>query len=284
MATKYDSYLLNSTDAITVGTTPIEGTDLELTANGEPDATLSGIVSYGATPTPVSYAKVTINDGSTDTTVYADINGYYSVAVDTAETYSIAVSKTGFAPYTASGITFAAATSEVLDVTLTALAGTGNMIYGTVMDTQTTAAAIANATVTVVNALDEVVQFTQTNADGEYAVYDLADATYTVIISKTLYAAESAEITVSAAAPIAVNNATLEDSPATGTGSISGTITDDATEPAAIANAWVGLYTVVSSVETLIEATLSGATGNYIFTGLDAGDYVVKSKKIADMT
>jgi hypothetical protein len=284
MATKYDSFLLNSSSSITVGTTPVTGSDLQLTANGEPDVTLSGIVSYGTTPTPISYAKVTLDGSTSDAvTVYTDINGYYSIAIDSAQTYSIAVSKTGFATNTATGLTFTAGTAATRNVTLTALDTTGNMIFGTVVDTATTPAAIDNALVTIANAANEVVQFTQTDANGEYAAYGLGNATYTVIISKSGYGAEVATVTLSATVTIAENNAALKASPATGTGSISGTITDTQATPAAIASAWVGLYKVLSGNEELTQATLTGSAGDYIFTGLDAGSYMIKSKKTTEI-
>jgi hypothetical protein len=268
MATKYDSYLLKSTSSITVTT-------------DAPALTLSGIVSDGTNP--ISYAKVTLSDGTTPATVYTDINGYYSMVVLSTATYSIAVSKTGFGTYTQTGIQVAAGTPETLNVTLTASASTGYMIYGTVLDTQGTPAPIANALVTIANAANEVVQFTQTNANGEYAVYDLAAAAYTVIISKTLYGAKVATVTVSDTVKIAANNQTLVDSPAAVTGSISGTITA-AVGSTAIQSAWVGLYRVVGTAEVLEQAVLTGTAGDYIFTNLAAASYFVKSKKIASMS
>ena len=71
---------------------------------------------------------------------------------------------------------------------------------------------------------------------------------------------------------------TLEEDASSGSGVISGIITD--TNSDVVPNAFVGLYEVNSSdePETLIDYTFSNSAGRYVFSNVSAGSYIVKAK------
>lgn len=66
----------------------------------------------------------------------------------------------------------------------------------------------------------------------------------------------------------------------TGTGSISGQITNEFSNP--IELHWVHIYDALNLTSTVLASTQTDVAGNYSFTGLEAGDYVVITGRYDD--
>ena len=139
---------------------------------------------------------------------------------------------------------------------------------------------LGGAKITLQDSLGAAVAATYTAADGEFAFYDLADGTYTLMASADGYMAVSSVTAVIAGGSISNVVMTMTVDGRTYNGTVSGIIRDNAGR--AVAGCFVGLYQVTDvagvSQERLVSVTKTNAAGKYLFGGVGGGEYLVKAK------
>ncbi|WP_044642177.1 MSCRAMM family protein [Risungbinella massiliensis] len=156
--------------------------------------------------------------------------------------------------------------------------GTKNAVFGIVRDTSTNTP-LLDATIElyqVVGGTPSLAGIVTTNATGQYLFANLLDGEYFITASKAGYLSnQSAPLNV-ASREFAGLDIDLISDPDVNTGTISGFITDNATNQP-IPNATVALYSISNGVETIVDITKSNSGGLYLFGDLPAGTYRVKA-------
>ena len=201
-----------------------------------------------------------------------------------AGTYTLGAVKDGYRLSDAAGVTLSDGSTVQVnlvctkDVTLSLGAIAGTL---TVTDPLSGAAApLGGAKITLQDSLGNAVAATYTAPDGEFAFYDLADGTYTLMASADGYMAVSSVTAVIVRGSIANVTMTMTVDGRTYNGTVSGIIRDNAGR--AVAGCFVGLYQVTDvagiSQERLVSVTKTNAAGKYLFGGVGGGKYLVKAK------
>lgn len=283
-----DSYLIKkSADVtLTVGQEQ-EVAPLELTQNSSAgDSSITGTVTSGGLAIADATVKVFDDTGTPVAHASTSALGEYTVIDLGAGDYDVTVIKNGYLLPVATPVTLADHAVTTVDLTINIDPNASlNKIYGIISDSSTTAG-IENARVIltklVVGVVTEVAE-TITNSDGEFIIYDLANGDYSIFATKQgYYSSDPADLSVTGGV-LSVSDISLVGNPEDLKGTISGVVTDSATPtPAVLANALVGLYSVVAGAETLIATSVTNADGRYLFAGVDAGTYLVKAKVAAN--
>ena len=148
------------------------------------------------------------------------------------------------------------------------------------MNQQGVAVALGGAKITLKNANGDIVAYTYTANDGEFAFYDLADGTYTLMSSADGDMSASSMTAIIVNGSIAnISMSMLVDS-RTYNGTVSGIIRNSSGQT--VAGCFVGLYqiTTVGTVtqEKLVAVTKTNSAGKYLFGNVTGGNYIVKAK------
>jgi hypothetical protein len=134
---------------------------------------------------------------------------------------------------------------------------------------QGTSIPLGGAKISLQDALGTTLAVTYTAADGEFAFYDLADGTYTLLSSAEGYVASSSMTAVITGGSISNVTMSMVVDSRTYNGTVSGIIRNSA--GLAVAGCFVGLYQVVTvadvSQELLIATTKTNDAGKYLFGG-----------------
>lgn len=284
MTVIHDKYKLQASSVVTVaGDEKDVSLELQQSAAGLL-GTISGVVYDTTILLGPRLAGATVKLFSTQGEpllhTQTNANGQYVFSDVTPGIYRLSAVKEGY--YMAEGITLTllAILPLLQDLVLlkdpTQAAGS---IYGTVRDGDTHSG-LADANVLLYKDIDETpteIASTKTIADGEYVLEDIAPGDYTLLINKNGYLpGDPIGVTVAAAAN-SERSAELDADPFSTYGTISGTIRNELDLP--ISNAFVGLYAAAEGQpETILMATYTNALGNYMFGGVPAGDYIIKSK------
>jgi len=239
------------------------------TYSGSITVSANQTLSIVMTPTPVTYTlsgtihtgSVTASDlagatvsvaGKTATTAS---NGTFTISGVAAGTYTLAISATGYAPYTSS------ITLNANQTIIAALTPASYTLTGTVHNGSPTGPGLAGATVAVAG------KTATTAGDGTFSINGISGGTYTMVVSKTGYVSVTSQ-------SVTVNSnlvAALYLLPQTYTAS--GTVTSAAT---AGSNATALSGAIVSIAG---QSTTSGSTGTFSISGLAPGTYPVNASK-----
>lgn len=112
--------------------------------------------------------------------------------------------------------------------------------------------------------------------DGEFAFYDLADGSYTLMASAMGYLPAAPMAVTIVNGSIANVLVTMSADSRTYNGTVSGIIRDQ--NGNAVAGCFVGLFQVAAGQELLIATTKTNTDGKYLFGGVTGGEYLVKAK------
>lgn len=235
----------------------------------------------GTDPIPDATVKLFDSLGQPYQHTMTNAAGEYTMDGIPACTYSIAAAMSGYLMSDALGVTLSAGDTTEIPLTLVADATQAlGAIAGVLTVVGTAFTPLAGAKMTLRDALGDVVATTYTADDGEFLFYDLADGIYTVQATADGYlttAPMTATITGGSTANISM---ALQVDARTYNGTVSGMIQDQYGN--AVAGCFVGLYqvTTVGEVtnELLLATTKTNSTGNYLFGGVTAGEYLVKAK------
>ncbi|MED1796757.1 carboxypeptidase regulatory-like domain-containing protein [Brevibacillus nitrificans] len=244
---------------------PLQTTTLSFVLPSTPGALAGQVVD--SSNLPVQGAIVTVRDntpaGAVIANVLTDGNGEYQVPGLQPQSYAITVSATEKVTYTTGAIILPGATTT-RNVQLADLPGT---LLGTILDATSGLPIMgANIEVSIRNTAGVVVASTYSDPSGNYLVAGLAPGSYTVTVNATNYQSNSASANVVANGSTSVS-LSLFPSP----GEIQGLVLAQGTfdpVPGAQVNA-------VDSNGALVKSTLSDNQGNFQFTGLGSGHYIV---------
>ncbi|MFI3230926.1 MAG: carboxypeptidase-like regulatory domain-containing protein [bacterium] len=282
-----DLLSLQYSDDFSISGTQEEVVNLTLTVAQDVDTTLYGIVTDNEVPIEGATVKVFDSNGNPYMHTVTGEDGSYSFEGLPVETYTIAVSYEGYRQTTKKTVSlFSGATIETnfsitADETLTLGA-----IYGItyVMESQVKTT-IGGIKMSLFDSEGELMAATYSVDDGEFAFYDIADGTYSLIATGQGYLS-SDEITINITNGSFVNTSiTMTVDSKTFNGTVNGTITNNLSK--AVEGCFVGLYEFIKNeetgqiTETLVAVTKTNAQGEYLFGGLSQGDYVVKAKQNA---
>ena len=257
--------------------------DLELSTATTTSATVYGTVSDGTTPIANATVKLFDSVGMPYRHTLTDGSGSFFLTDIPAGTYSLAAVADGYLLSDAAGITLSKGSAIqtnlicAADTTLKLGAIAGTLSVNNLDGAPTP---LGNGKITLKDSTGETIASTFTAADGEFAFYDLADGTYTLISSADGYLPASTMTAVIINGSIVnIAMAMVKDS-RTYSGTVSGIIRDNAGQT--IAGCFVGLYqiTEVGGIrqENLVAVTKTNSASKYLFGDVVAGNYVVKAK------
>lgn len=256
--------------------------DLELSSAKTASATVYGVVTDGAKPIPNATVKLFDSKGMPFKHTLTDNFGAYSLTDIPAGTYSVAAVAEGYRLSDAAGVTLASGTTIQADLVcnpdITLNLGT---IAGTLTTTKDgKVVPLADAKITLRNINGENIASTYTANDGEFAFYDLADGTYTLISSADGYLPSSSMTAVVANGSIVNISMSMIADSRTYSGTVSGIIRNKNGQ--AVSGCFVGLYQINDGEdvmkEKLIAVTKTNDAGKYLFGNVAAGNYIVKAK------
>lgn len=257
--------------------------DLNLPPAAATLATVYGVVTDGTNPIPDATVKLFDSAGMPFQHTMTDASGAYTLTGVPTGTYSLGAVADGYRLSDAAGVTLSAGVTTqmnlicVADATLALGAIAGTL---TVSGPQGTPVPLAGAMITLQNAAGTAVASTYTASDGEFAFYDLADGVYTLLASAEGYLASSTMTAVIAGGSIANVTMSMTVDSRTYNGTVSGIIRNSAGQ--VVAGCFVGLYQVVTvagvSQEQLVAVTKTNSGGQYLFGGVNGGEYLVKAK------
>ncbi len=188
--------------------------------------------------------------------------------------YKLTAAAIGFLTAHTINFTIKEKKTKIINIKLKKDPSTGKgVIYGLIMDAKTYLT-IPNALLVLLNKENKLAAKTISNSQGQYLFCNIEPGKYSVLISKNGYFSSSILVTVEKGVaiksdiPLYIDSETL-------CGTISGLITSG-NKP--LKNAYVGLYKIKNEIETLIQNTTTNYEGLYLFTNVDTGQYVVKSK------
>lgn len=237
------------------------------------DTTLSGAVLGGATLTVFNSAGNIVATGT------SSLLGIYSISgLENGTTYTIVASKDGYNTSAAQSFTPTILVGAIVNLVITPNTNEDlNTVFGIVKDE--TDNPIESVVVTLTNkTTSETYSSTATISDGEYAIYNIPTGSYSLMATKSGFFSTNVDTITLTSKDNSKQDLTLEEDASSGSGVISGIITD--TNSDVVPNAFVGLYEVNSSdePETLIDYTFSNSAGRYVFSNVSAGSYIVKAK------
>ncbi len=276
-------------DQYTVGYTPqfdITGRqeiteNLDLTAN--PVATsgiLSGTVSSGGVG--ISGVTVKVFDTNDNPVAHTNTggNGQYTIASLPAGSYKVTAITDGYLLPVPTPVTIQANKTTTADIALTPNPETDlSVVYGKIKSS-VDETPLADATVGLYADTDppELFITASTNDEGQYIFGLIPAGDYYVAASKLGYYPNQTSIINVGTRELIDSELTLTADAQSNTGTVSGFIRDSVTG-LAIENAGVALYSIVDSVETVIDTTRTNVLGMYLFTNVQQGTYLVKSTK-----
>ena len=209
--------------------------------------------------------------------------GEYTIDGVPAGTYSLGAVKTGYLLRDAMGVVLQSKdTTQVnlvckADSTLTlgAIAGVVDTV-----NLQGVHQPMDGVKLTLRDSLGATLATTYSSDDGEFVFYDVADGTYTLLASADGYLTSAPLLAVITGGSIANVTITLAEDSRTYNGTVSGTIRDSLGH--VVAGCFVGLYQLVTQSgevqERLVATTKTNEAGQYLFGGVEAGQYLVKAK------
>ena len=257
--------------------------DLALPNAPTTSATVYGTVTDGSAPIPNATVKLFDSTGMPQCHTLSDSNGSFFLTDIPAGTYSLAAVAEGYLLSDAARVTLSkGATIQTnlicpADTSLTLGAIAGILSVNT---PDGLSLPLSNGKITLKNSAGETLASTFTADDGEFAFYDLADGTYTLISSADGYLPASSMTAAIINGSIVNITMTMVKDSRTYSGTVSGIIRN--TSGQIIANCFVGLYQVseINGVkqEKLVAITKTNSTGKYLFGDVAAGNYVVKAK------
>ena len=257
----------------------VEEANVDLTLPPPPPgaASLYGVVTDGTTPIPNATVKLFDAAGMPYQHTLTDATGAYTLDSIPTGTYSLAAVQTGYRLSSAVGVTLAG--SETTEVNLVCTADTSlslGAIAG-VLSVAGSGAPLGGAKVTLM-AASSTIAATYTADDGEFAFYDVADGTYTLLANADGYMTTAPMVVTIAGGSIANVTMSIEVDARTYSGTVSGIIRDQSGK--AVAGCFVGLYQAASgdTREMLIATTKTNEMGKYLFGGVSGGAYHVKAK------
>ena len=243
-------------------------------------ASVYGTVTNGVTPIANATVKLFDSAGLPYRHTVTDASGSYVIDGIPAGTYSLAAVADGYRVSDAAGVTLSdGASTEIpivctLDATLAlgAIAGVLSVAGAAVFTP------LAGAKITLKDALGADVSATYSANDGEFVFYDVADGVYTLISTADGYLATAPMTVTILNGSIANVTMSMTVDERTYSGTVSGVIRDQ--NGAAVTGCFVGLYRLdaEAGIETLLAATKTNSTGNYLFGGVASGQYLVKAK------
>jgi len=281
-----DVYLIGASQSASMP--PLGGElrlDVQLTPAPPPSNRVVQGTVKGPTGAPLEGAAVKVFSSTLDPVAHTNTNpeGRYVFNQLAPGTYAISAFKPPYIPPAVQVFTLPASGVLNIDISLMApFPGTYySAIYGKVAGIQ--GSPVAGATVNI-NSVDEMGQETlfaqtTTNASGQYYTINLPPGIYTVQASAPGYQL-SVKVTVpNSGSEYVPVDLTLAVDPLQTLGTVSGVITD--TSGNVIPYAFVALYEVMPSGETLIDLTRAQVNGLYVFAGVAPGKtYRVKAKVV----
>lgn len=261
-------YVASTGTAIALDQGETENLNVTLTSVGSATAGISGLV-VNSDAQPIAGARVAITGGPVtgraDTT---DASGLYELLTLPAGTYTLRASATGFTPQIRT-IAITGTSAVQLDFTLTEQA---NQLLGAITGgvTQSDGTAIADVSIRVTGG-PSTGQSVQSDAQGDFAISDLPEGTYTLTFTRSGYATRtinSIEVDAGRATTLDV----ILGLSSTG-GVLNGTVTD--TNGSGVSSVQVR----VLQNSTVIGTTTTGSQGTYSLSDLAAGTYAVQFSK-----
>ena len=264
---------------------PIAGTEevtenLQLTAS---TASAAGIVTGTVTSggTPIEGATVKIFDVNDNPIAHQLTNpqGKYTIPDVVAGPYKITATK--FTYLTPNVIPFSVVANRptTVDIALTLDPDVDkNALYGFIKQA-VVLTPIAGATVNifqVVGGVQTLALTTVTNSSGQYFGPRLVTGDFVVVANKTGYDQSTSNIVTLTGTDIEPLDIFLQVNTGANVGTVSGIINDQTTL-LPIANALVALYSVVGSVETIVQIARTNTGGRYLFGDVTEGEYIVKA-------
>lgn len=225
---------------------------------------ISGTVTDAVTTAPIAGAAIQLRSGFTlISTAITDASGNYQFFDLAPDTYTVAAVATGFQRQ----LKIATVNSDQTAVVNFSLNSNPGAIAGTVTDAITTNP-IPNATIIVFQGTT-LIDFTITDANGNYTIPGLAPGNYTVLaIAKGYQSAFSTE--VAAAGTTTIADFALLSTP----GAIAGIVTDGCTGTPV-----PGTIIIVQDGSTIVGFALTDANGDYSIDSLAPGHYTVTAIK-----
>lgn len=241
-------------------------------------ATVYGTVTDGTDPIPDATVKLFDSKGKPYQHTLTDKNGEYTLDGIPAGTYTLAAVKEGYLLSDAAGVVLTTSDTTQINLvcaqdsslSLGALAG----VVKTLVDKTETP--LSGTKLSLFNAANEVVATTYSVDDGEFAFYDLADGSYTLMASAMGYLPAAPMAVTIVNGSIANVLVTMSADSRTYNGTVSGIIRDQ--NGNAVAGCFVGLFQVTAGQELLIATTKTNTDGKYLFGGVTSGEYLVKAK------
>ncbi|MGA4719889.1 carboxypeptidase regulatory-like domain-containing protein [Fictibacillus nanhaiensis] len=194
-----------------------------------------------------------------------DSLGNYVVTSLPPDTYNVVATAVNYARNS----TGATVLAEQTTITNIALIPNPATIRGTVRSTS--GDPIIDATIKIVN-LNGVVAGTATSsADGTYEISNLAEGTYTLVVTAPLYANVNGGITLRPGEIRSNVNFTLEPNP----GNVQGVIRNAETGDPVLG----AVLSVINSIGIIVRTTTTNSEGAYLITGLAPNTYTISADK-----
>ena len=273
-----------SNKATLAGATPVSVTLGATTPNINATLQRAGEISGAVTDVaghPLAGVTVTVySAGSSVTSTTTDQGGTYAVGGLPAGTYQVGFDTGGGPNYTPVYYSGKSTLATATPVAVSAGAVTPNInaqlsgraqIEGTV--TSSSAAGISGAAVTVYNSAGQAVASATTNSNGTYTATMLDGGSYRVRFSSPGYVTQyyNNQATLATATAVSVpsgGTVTAINARLVATGAISGTVTNNAATPVAIAGVTVTVY---NGAGAAVGSTTTTSTGTFTITGLTPG-------------
>ena len=241
-------------------------------------ATVYGTVTDGTDPIPDATVKLFDSLGAPYQHTVTDENGAYTLEGIPAGTYTVAGVKDGYLLSDGAGVVLSSGDTTQVNLVCTqdaslALGTIAGVVQTLVNLVQTP---LSGAKISLLNAASEVVATTYSVDDGEFAFYDLADGSYTLMASAMGYLPAAPMAVTIVNGSIANVLVTMSADSRTYNGTVSGILRDQNSN--AVAGCFVGLFQVVHGQEKLVATTKTNAAGKYLFGGVTSGEYLVKAK------
>jgi len=241
------------------------GTTVASLALDPNSGSISGLITDSLTMIPISGAKVLIYQGNTLVdTLITDSSGHYSSSNLAPGQYQVVGQATNYQS-NASGALVSAGLGTIVDVSLAPDPGT---VEGTVKDS-ITMHPISGANVQIFKG-QTLVGSSVTDSSGNYQVGGLAPGSYTVNFSAQNYQTKilGASVTSNSKTELDAN---LDPNP----GCLQGLITDSVTS-----NPLVGATVSIYQSNTFVEQVFTDASGNYTFSKLQPGTYLIVASAV----
>lgn len=258
--------------------------DLVLSTVENTSTTVYGKVTDGTAPITDATVKVFDKNGVPFQHTITDKNGEYSIDGLPVGTYSAGAVKSGYIMSATKGVTLSDSDTAELNFALIANA---SQALGTIAGILTIGVhagktvPLKGAKISLIDSTDKTIAVTYSAEDGEFAFYDVAVGSYTLLSSANGYLPAAPMVINIAQGSIVNVDLGMDTDSRTHNGTASGTIKDS--KGNAVAGCFVGLYQVVVKgegveKETLIATTKTNGAGHYLFGDVSGGKYIVKAK------